>query len=248
MKTLSALFLILLLNTNSSFGCELVIRFVQYPPLSYLDEHEQWQGMDIEIVTELLKRVNCGFKLTSLTWVRAIDSLEKGNIDLMSNVSKLPERKAFAYFIGPTRNEQIVLTSLKSAPVTVNNLREFNTLGKPIAIQRGAYYGDTFADILANTPNPKAHYLTIGSNNMKLSLMLRSRVSGFIEEKINIIHKLKTTPALNKLSLHFDPLHTNPVYFALSRNSITPALFSKLEKAFAAMTLDGTLERIRAKY
>jgi polar amino acid transport system substrate-binding protein len=248
MRIFSALFLILLLNANSSFGCELVIRFVQYPPLSYLDEHDQWQGMDIEIVTELLKRVNCGYKLTSLIWVRAIDSLEKGKIDLMSNISKLPSREPFAYFIGPTRNEQIVLASLKSQPVTVKNLREFNTHGKPIAIQRGADYGDTFADILAKTPNPKEHYLTIPSNSMKLSLMLRSRISGFIEEKVNIVHKLKTNPSFNKLSLHFEPLHSNPVYFALSKNSITPALFTKMKKAFATMQQDGTLERIQAKY
>ena len=248
MRIFSALFLILLLNCNSSFGCELVIRFVQYPPLSYLDENKQWRGMDIEIVQELLKRVDCSYKLTSLTWVRAIDSLKKGNIDLMSNVSKLPKRKAFAYFIGPTRNEQIVLVSLKSAPVTIKNLREFNTLGKPIAIQRGAYYGDTFADILAKTPNSKAHYLTIPINAVKFSLMLRSRISGFIEEKVNVVHKLKTIPEFNKLSLHFETLHNNPVYFALSRNSITPALFAKMEKAFANMQQDRTLENIQAKY
>ena len=78
--------------------------------------------------------------------------------------------------------------------------------------------------------------------------MLRSRISDFIEEKVNVVHIMNTTPKFNKLSLHFETLHSNPVYFALSRNSVTPALFAKMEKAFATMQQDRTLATIQAKY
>lgn len=241
-------FLWVVLFSTPALGCQLLVRFDYYPPQAYMDENKQWQGMDVELSKALLDRVGCDYRFIRLPWGRALDKLAKGQIDMMSGVLKTPKRQKFAYFVGPQRQENMMLVSLASNPITLERLYNIGTLNTPIGIQRGAYFGADFTNLMAADKQFKAHFLVLPNHKMKLSLLQKGRVSGFVEEKVNVLFELKKTPLFRRSELHLATVNVSPVYFALSRVSVTPALLVKLREAFEMLQQNKTLAIITHKY
>ncbi len=238
----------ILLISTSAFGCKLTVRFEQYPPQAYLDKEHQWHGMDVEMAKALLNEAGCEYRFVRIPWARSLEMMQRGEVDMMLSVSKNPLRQKFIHFIGPQRQENIVLISLASSPITIEKFNNLNTFGKPIAIQKGAYYGEKLARMLEEDDKDNSHFIVIPNNEAKLSLLHRGRVSGVIEEKLNILHQIKNTPQLTNTAVYPVVVHVNPVYFALSRASTSPLLLVKLNKAFATLQQNDILTRIAQKY
>ena len=230
------------------FSCNLLARFAQYDPQAMLNEQNQWYGMDVEHIKLLFKQAGCTIRFIELPWGRAIEMLKKGEIDIMTGMSITAERQQFAHFIGPQRLEKIVLASSAKAPITLEHLARFDTKGKAIAIQQGAYYGEQFSQIYAATPNPQSHFLVIPNNRMKLPLLIKGRISGLIEERLSLIHNLKHSKTKLPFKINLEVLHVNPVYFALSKRSVNPASLAKLRQAFKTLLKSNALNKITNKY
>ncbi|MFT4928145.1 MAG: polar amino acid transport system substrate-binding protein [Phenylobacterium sp.] len=228
--------------------CKLVVRFELYPPQAFFDENQQWQGMDVDFAKALLNQAGCEYQFVKTPWGRGMAMLEKGEIDMMLSVSKYPEREKFAWFIGPQRQESIVLVSSASNPITADILYQPRRWGEPVAIQQGAYYGDKFAMMMANDTRLNNHFIVIPDNNTKLTLLNKGRVRGVLDENWNIHYQIKHNPMFNDIKVHSVEVHRNPVYFALSRASVTPQLVAKLNKALAVLQSNGTFTAIMDKY
>jgi polar amino acid transport system substrate-binding protein len=138
--------------------------------------------------------------------------------------------------------------SNQQAKITIERLNNFDTFGKPIAIQRGAYYGEKFKELMDSCPNSQASFLVIPNNQTKLWLLHKGRVSGLIEDKFHVAYQLDHNPKLNKLDVHYEKIHSNPVYFAFSRTSLSAAQLTRLENAFIAIQKDGSLKKLTQKY
>lgn len=230
------------------FACHLEVPFDLYPPQSYIDKNEQWQGMNVELAKALLDEAGCQYRFFALPWGRAIEKLEKGEVDMMLSVSMLPARKKHFYFIGPQRYENIVLISLASDPITDRKLSDLSQLGKPIAVQPGAYYGEKFAKMQASDDPNNKHFISIPNNEIKLALLRKGRISGFIEEKLNVFYQIKHNPAFKDIVVYPLVLHTNPVYIALSRASMNPQQQTKIHQAYTRLLERKVLAKILGKY
>jgi len=246
MKTVFFAFILYFISTQA-LACELTVRYEHYSPKKVSDQM-QWHGMDVDFAKALLEQAGCKYRFVDMAWGRAIDLLEQGKIDMMLGVSDLEKRKQFAHFIGPHRQETIVLATLASEAFFIERLEELKKLSKPIAIQRGAYYGDEFEALLESDPYSDIHFVSIPNNDVKLYLLRNKRISGFLEERSNIIYQSKNNPEFKDIVVNPFVIHANPVYFALSQKTVNEELLNKLEAAFVALQKEQAFKKILNKY
>lgn len=94
-------------------GQKLIVRMNEQAfPLSFKTT-EGWQGMDVDVLDEMMSATGLSYKVVSMPFKRAITEIAKGQIDLVVNVAKNPERSKDMYWIGPVRNTGVALVVLK---------------------------------------------------------------------------------------------------------------------------------------
>lgn len=242
----SIFLLLLLLIPYRISGCELTVRLEAYAAQSHLKENV-WHGIDVELVTALLNEAKCQYSFIDLPWGRSLKLLESGDIDLMLSVSKTSPRENFAYFIGPQRTETIIFAS-HSSTTAISSLDELFAQTKPFAIQRGAFYGTEFNNKLNQLDHFSANIITVTDNHTKLELLRSNRISGYLEAKLNVLFEIENVPELRNLQIHPVVINQAPVYFAISKNSVSKEQISQLETAFNKLKHEGKFATILDKY
>ncbi|SFC71885.1 substrate-binding periplasmic protein [Pseudoalteromonas denitrificans] len=247
MKFYFFLFIFNLIIIQPLFACDLTVRYEHFSP-DQKSKKLQWYGMDVDLAKTLLDKTGCRYRFVDIPWGRAITLLKKGEIDMMLGVSKVSNRSQFSHFIGPYRQETIVLATLAAEAFFIEEIDELKKLDKPIAIQRGAFYGDEFETLLASDPYSDIHFVNIPSYDVKLYLLRNKRISGFFEEKSNVIFQAKHNPDFKDIVVNPFIIHSNPVYFAFSKSTVNDALIDKLRKSFYALKSEKMFETILKKY
>ena len=239
--------LLLSLSTFASVSCELEVRLEHYAPESQKSSANKWSGVDIELTSTLLERAQCSYSIIEISWARSLIMLADGEVDLMMNVSKTATREESFYFIGPIRDEIIVLATREDAQFELNQVADIVTLNKPIAIQRNAYYGEAI-DHLLKQKKYQQHFIHVTDNKTKLKLLKRGRISGFLEAKRNIINGVNSDSDFS--GVWFKPLvfHTNPIYFALSKQSVSLEVKDRIAESFQQLKDQGIIDAIDAKH
>jgi len=207
----------------------------QYLPQVERLQDKSWAGIDYQLTEKLLSAAGCSFKVIEIPWARSLQSLAHGEIDMMLNVTKTPEREINFYFIGPFRTELIVLAVKENSKIQLNKVEDIIDLDKPIAVQRHGYYGDTVKNLI-DDPKNKSHFIQVTDNESKVALLKLGRISGFLEEKRNLMIGDTATPRFE--GVWYAPLiiHQSPVYYAFSKNSINQALLKRLNSAFSHLS------------
>ncbi|KAF7775592.1 polar amino acid transport system substrate-binding protein [Pseudoalteromonas citrea] len=244
----SALALVTLYADSSETNCEYVVRFEDYGAQSKLDKALNWHGLDVDFAKALLDEVGCNYRFVSVPWGRALKMLEIGEIDMMLSVSKTAQRMRYAYFIGPQRMETIVFAMNAKHIYEVPSVEALFTLSSPVAIQRDAYYGDTFEKRMVQEQDVDNHFIYVPDNQLKLNLLRHGRISGFLEEKYNILYQTQNNPDF--MAIILSPLIVNeePVYYAFSKQTISKVQYHKLKDAFTVIKNSGKLSQILKKY
>ncbi|KPV96360.1 putative amino-acid-binding protein YxeM precursor [Pseudoalteromonas sp. P1-9] len=238
--------LALVLFACDLFSCDITVRVEQYSAQSQ-KVTGRWQGLDVELAELLLNEAHCEFDFVDLPWARSLKLLENGEIDLMMSVTKTDEREQFAYFVGPQRFETLVFVSPPMSE-EITQVTQLFSLNNPVAIQTGSFYGEAFMNTLAQSERNKDKIVWVTNNQTKAILLKSQRISGYLEAKLNIMFEQQQGTAMPNLKIH--PLIVNKaaVYFAFSKQSVSPALVSKLKHAFLVLQKSGKIDAILAKY
>jgi len=223
----------LLLLSIASYSCQLVVRMENFNPESRLTPNKSWKGIDVELIQKLLMQAGCQFSIIELPWARSLDMLANGEIDMMINVTKTKEREASFNFIGPIRNEVIVLATDAETPVILSNITDILKLEKPIAVQRGSFYGPVIEKLRLSKAG-KDNFVQVIDNDTKILLMRAGRISGFLEAKRNLTIGPERIARYEGIWFHPLIIHQSPVYFALSKKSVKAPLFKRIQSAFKA--------------
>ncbi|WP_234401216.1 substrate-binding periplasmic protein [Pseudoalteromonas sp. T1lg23B] len=244
---LSLLLLSCVLNASTPH-CEFIVRFENYSAQSQQDAQMRWHGLDVDFAKSLLQEMDCGYRFVSVPWGRALKMLELGEIDLMLSVSKTAQRMRFAYFIGPQRMENIVFATNTKRPFYVQSLEQLFSLAMPVAIQRGAYYGEAFEKRMKQEVDSEDKFTYVPDNQRKLHLLRHGRISGFLEEKYNIIYQVQHNPDFIEIEIAPLVVNSEPVYIAVSKESVSRAQIEQLKEAFERLRSSGKLAQILKKY
>lgn len=226
------------------FSCDLLVRVEDYAAQSHRDENQQWQGIDIELTKTLLAQAGCRHRFVPIPWGRALVMLENGELDMMLSVSKTEVREKFAAFVGPQRVERIRVVSKANPSVILKNFADILNTQLPLGIQEGAFYGAKFSRFMREVKSPEQYFFKVPNNDTKLSLLIKGRIFGFLEEQLNVEYEIKHQLAPKDVFIHPLVINEAPVYFAFSKKSVSPEHLKQIKKAFEALDKSDVFKQI----
>ena len=243
------LFLFILADTGLS--CEIRVQVPEdnsYAPFTVQNTSGKWSGLSIELTEALLKEAACTPIYEPLPFARALYYLQKGEIDMMPNMSITEERKAFVHFVGPQLDETVLLITRKDTAYQITSLDDLKKLPMAIGVERGKVYGKGFEEKRAADPvfrEKLEEVREVDSNVKKLAI---GRISGFLSYDYNNMYQIQINPLYKDFTIHPYMIHQDWVYFGFSKKSISPELYEKMQKACERATKKGTFAAIRKRY
>jgi polar amino acid transport system substrate-binding protein len=233
---------------NHAMAEELSMGWEDWQPYQYKDSNQIVTGLDIELMQAIFGNINQQITLFELPWKRHLNNVESGRTDIAASASKTPEREQYAFFSDPYRTESAVMYIRKAdaSKYAFDSLRGIIGTDFKLAVTRGYYYGEEFAELM-NDPEFKKHVQEVNDNQLAQRQLVRNRVDGFLEDPIAATIELRVEGLLDKVSNHM-PIYSDDIYAMFSKKSTSPDLVDAFNKSLAELRANGTYDRIMDKY
>ncbi len=223
-----------------------------FPPLYYKDEKGLWTGLEVELVTAIVKKAGLEVVYKDVPWSRALYEMRRGNLDLMSNLSMTAERSEYMNWIGPVRVSVMGLAVLKSDEnLPITKIDDFITIAKArnsaFGIQNDVFYSREFNERLKDSEFSGA-FEFVNDGNLNPIKTISGRIIGYLEELYYLRYILTQKPDYKNLVIHKFTLEPEQIYIGVSKQSVSDEIYQKLKKAFSELKSDGTIDAILRKY
>ena len=150
-----------------------------FPPMGFRDENDQVVGFDIDLATEVAKRMGVELVIQPIDWDSKELELETGRVDCLWNgLSITDERVAAMYFAKPyIANKQIVIVPEGSEIKTAADLKE-----KRVGLQKGS----SALDALNANPVSKelSELVELADNVTVFSELKAGRIDAFVVDEV----------------------------------------------------------------
>ena len=192
-----------------SSACTLKVGWESWHPYIYA-ENNQLKGIEYQYLMAISDAINCRLEFVELPWIRALQELELGRIDLLYGASYSPQRHRFAHFSIPYRYEEMVLVT--PARNTTINFPQW-LLRNRIGLIRGFQYPVTIEKALGGVPLQQQTFV---SSDDQLFMMLQAeRIDGYLVERAVADWQLQSP--LMTLSVNIIPgADQEPMYLMLN--------------------------------
>lgn len=198
------------------------------------------------LLQALLSKAGCTLTKVALPAGRSVKMLEDGSVAIMVGMSKTFERSQFSYFIGPHHSERMVVVARSELQSHVSDLYQLLNTPGLISITEGAYYGPLWQKLMQD-PLLKRRLFYAAGNQQKLAMLVSDRVVATLEDEA-IIDELLQYGDLATRYVKLFVIHENPVYFAFSRQAISPERYQALRNHWQQMQESGEVERIKNSF
>ncbi|MCP3924724.1 MAG: amino acid ABC transporter substrate-binding protein [Desulfobacterales bacterium] len=231
-------------KTSYSMGWE------PWSPYQYKNTQGKITGLDIELVTEIMKNVKFSVTYKERPWKRLLYEVEKGKTDLIGGASKTPERKVYAHFTAPYRTESVVLYIRKGE---ANNYKSFKKLGQlsnikfKVGVVNGYYYGKNYAKLIKNSKF-KANVKPTRADELNIKKLVGGRLDGFLMDPVAATAKLKKLKFLSKVEIHPILIYSDNIYVMFSKKSTSLNIVKIFNKSLKDLKKRGKYDQIIRKY
>lgn len=114
----------------------------------------------------------------------------------------------------------------------------------PLGVQEGAYYGESLNAFTETLTPADRYFFKVPNNDTKLSLLIKNRIFGFLEEQLNIEYEIRHELTPKYVFVHLIIVNQAPVYFAFSKKSVSNNQLKVIERAFNHLAFSGVFEQI----
>jgi polar amino acid transport system substrate-binding protein len=203
----------------------------QYPPYHWATDSGRFEGASMELLSKLIPD-NVKLKPVVFPWKRVLRMAEHGEIDLVLNLRKTPEREFFLVFADrPSFANPIV--------VFVRQNRSFpyvqwsDLKGKSGRISLGDKFGGGFDEYW---PNELAVQES-GNMEENFKLLQDGQIDYFITSQFAGVAYLKNQQGRTRQVLQnlAPPISDEGVYFAFSKKSSCATLLAEFDRKLAAL-------------
>jgi ABC-type amino acid transport substrate-binding protein len=249
---LTALVLLFVAPHGFAYGADIIrVRVTDFAP-NYFINNKHWTGLEVELAEALVAEAGFSIEFVNLPWSRALAYMQNGQLDVMMNLSRTPDREAFMNFIGPERiSTRVLIMRRENLDLHIDNLDQLVEAAQArdlkIGIQKDAKYSDEFDSRLTSDPSFAAHFDQVSQGALLAKKTRAGHNLGFFEDLNYAAYQLKHSPDFADLAIHPFVLSVSPSYFGLSKR-LAPAKFDRLQAAFERLEKNGTLARIRARW
>lgn len=232
-------FLVLLFLTNVVCAQELTIITEEYPPLSYKKE-DILTGSSVEVVREILRRLNQPDNIKMLPWARGYNLLKTRPNVVLFSTARIKERESLFHWVGPLCISRFGFYAKRGAGIQINSLEDAKKVESIATYKEDAReqmlkaWGFTNLDS-SNSP---------ASNLKKL---LSGRVNLWFFDNLGLPEVVKQIEAdISDLELVF-PINEVNLFIAFSKGT-SVKIVKRWQKSLSDMKQDGTFEKISRKW
>ena len=227
--------------------CLLKMRTADFKPQFYKDSQNKWRGMSIELAEAVINEAGCRVSYQKTTWKRALHLMKYGGLDMLLNVSISKDRQKYLHFIGPLREETMILVAPSALP-DVTQFSDIVSLPSKVGVLRGAFYGKEFAKQVRQSNDFAAKFEIGDSTFENVGKLKKNRISGFFNDRYNAVHIIETRLSKQDFKIHPLIINSGDVYIALSKKSVSDEVKKRLDAALNRVLENGTIDKIIAKY
>ena len=235
----SRIFWILLLIAPFTYGNTLTIGTMSYdPPLSIkINEKNNFYGFDIDIMSEICKRIQATCNYKPFTFSQLFTAVDKREIDLaIASISISKEREQLYLFSSPYYFSQAQFVTISKSPIsTLEALtgKRIGLIGIPTKeLVLKLYKGDVTV----------IEYLDIPA---QLNGLNQKEVDAVVIDKGVVQYWFANSDDLYKIILPFVNYGTG---YGIMTNKDQSALINQVNDALQKMKADKTYDTIYAKY
>lgn len=208
-----------------------------YQPFNFLNDKQQLDGFDVDISTEIAKRLDAKAEFVATQWDALIGGLQVDKWDIViGQMSITDERKQQVDFTQPYVHTGAVL-------IIRTDEEGYKTLADLKGKKVGTGAGTTFADLITQKA-PDAILTTYKSLSDYLPDLLNGRLDVIVNDPMVVGYQIKTKNLPIKISS--DLLNEDLIGMAIKKGN---ADFVKaVDAALSAMKADGTYKTIYMKW
>lgn len=207
-----------------------------YPPFNYYDKNDKLVGFDVDIATEVAKRMGVTYEPVTTAWDGILEGLIGGRYDaILGSMAITPQRLERVDFSDPYY--------LDGSQLLVRTEARINAAGDLKEAVVAIANGTTFADDAKKISGIK-DVKTFEDDNQTLQELRSDRVQGVITGYFVAVNAAKEFPSDFKLA--GPRLRAEEIAVAIRKGN--PRFVEAVNKALKEMREDGTYARISEKW
>jgi len=210
-----------------------------YPPMEYKDEKNVTVGFDIDVATEIAKKLDMKVEFVSNDWAGIFLALESNKFDaIISSVSRNDERmETYSMSTPYIANAQVIVVPADNTTI----LEPKDLLDKNVGVQIGTTADESCAEYLKTTKFTLKQYDQV---IQPFSDMKAGRLDAIIVDEVVAIYYVKKDPKSYKISSA--RLTNEPIGMCFAKANTE--LRDKAQKALDELFADGTMKKLSEKW
>lgn len=237
------------LGADAYSAKKIVVAWESWPPYQFKDSSGNLSGLDVEITRSALEAVGYTVEFQEMPWIRQLISVANGEIDVVMAATVLPERKKYAYFSLPYRNESYAIYLEKGG----NDKYELSTIEDivknniTLGIVRGYYYGEEFENAMKN-PKFKRLVEDVANDEANIRKLSKRRINAFIMDKFAGVSQLKAKNLMDAFDVSPLTITTGTIHVMFSIKSTSPHIVEAFNEGLIKIQNSGQADQIINSY
>lgn len=218
---------------------------VDSEPHSFKDASGHWRGLTVDQARALADAAGLRLVCMEVPWNRALKYLQTGQLDLIGQLSKSPERETFVHFLGESFVEQVVLVVRPDfSHPPLQTLDDLTAPGMLWGIRNSVFYSRDFNTRLRQDPQFARHFESASKAHINLRKVRSNRLTGLFAYQLNYDYSIKTGTLFDGLiALQVPFFPPQPAYFGITRR-MPPEKMARVQKAFDKLQAQGVFADI----
>lgn len=230
-------------------ACTLRLAPEEWPPYFYHNDKAVLGGVDFELLQAIMKHAGCALQLEKeMPPARRNVLFQQGKLDLLMAASATEERRGYARFSLPYRQETVGLFTVPEKLDKFRHVDSFQDLVSrraSLLAPRLGFYGDDYERALP-VLNAEGRRSTFGTFEQGIKMLEAGR-GDLIMGDANALRHVARLQNVRIVQLSYLPYRA-PVHLMLNAASTTQAQLARINQAITQLEQNGTLAAIRARY
>lgn len=219
-------------------NCLLTVGWGEWPPYQMQATGNKPVGIQIELLNQIAKAAQCQLEFVQQTFSENQKSIKDGTIDLTLDTTVTKERRQYAYFSNPYRNEVLVLYVRKSflELCAQHSIEDLIKNGFRLGLTKENLYGNMIEKIQQH-PQLKKALIYRNKNSELFDLLKEKQVDGIVEDPAVMSYVRRTDPTIGFVKSCKLTVKSSPVSLMFSKKSTTLEMVERFNEALARVKL-----------
>ncbi len=230
-------------------NCKLTMGWDPWEPYQYLTVDDTVSGLEIELVSAIAKEADCELTFEQKSWMKLLNGIRSGTIDMLGGASKTEARETFAHFSDDYRHESFVLyvRSGEEKKFANKSLKEILEGDFKLGVTEDYIYGKEVSS-LQDLPTLKAKFVSVPTSEVNYYNLVQNHIDGFLEDPFVAGYTIKRKGLQDEIMKLPIVIHSGDVALMFSKKSVQQETVEAFNQALKRLKASGVYDKILEKY